>query len=68
MESALGYAWVQYVDPYPVFTSSLAKFPVTLGGVPLSGSQLVIVGFVIVMVMGLHVLLHRTFKGKARAP
>ena len=26
MESALGYAWVTYVDPYPVFTSSLARF------------------------------------------
>jgi branched-chain amino acid transport system permease protein len=68
MESALGFAWVRYVDPYPVFTSSLAMFPVTLGGVSLSGSRLVIVGFVIIMVMGLHVFLHRTFLGKgARA-
>jgi branched-chain amino acid transport system permease protein len=64
MESALGYAWVRYVDPYPVFTSPLAMFPVRLGGVALSGSRLVILGFVLVMVAGLHLFLQRTFLGK----
>jgi branched-chain amino acid transport system permease protein len=68
MESALGYAWVTYVDPYPVFTSSLAMFPVTLGGVSLSGSRLVILAFVLVMVTGSHLFLQKTFLGKgARA-
>jgi len=68
MESALGYAWVTYVDPYPVFTSSLAMFPVTLGGVALSGSRLVILGFVVLMVMGFHLFLQKTFWGRgARA-
>lgn len=68
MESALGYAWVTYVDPYPVFTSSLAMFPVTLGGVALSGSRLVIVGFVVLMVTAFHLFLQKTFWGKgARA-
>jgi branched-chain amino acid transport system permease protein len=68
MESALGYAWVTYVDPYPVFTSSLAMFPVTLGGIALSGSRLVILGFVLVMVTGFHLFLQKTFLGKgARA-
>src|SRR5213080_3877278 len=32
MESALGYGWVTWVDPYPVFASSLVLFPVSLGG------------------------------------
>src|SRR5262245_1237472 len=27
MESGLGYGWVTLVDPYPVFSSSLAMFP-----------------------------------------
>ena len=68
MESALGYSWVTYVDPYPVFTTSLAMFPVTLGGVSLSGSRLVILAFVLLMVLGTHLFLHRTFLGKgARA-
>ena len=68
MESTLGYAWVTYVDPYPVFTSSLAMFPVALGGVALSGSRLVILGFVLVMVTAFHLFLQRTFLGKgARA-
>lgn len=68
MESALGYAWVTYVDPYPVFTSSLAMFPVSLGGVSLSGSRLVILAFVLVMVTGFHLFLQKTFLGKgARA-
>src|SRR5262249_33503943 len=42
MESGLGYGWVTFVDPYPVFSSSLAMFPVHLGAVSLSGSRLVI--------------------------
>jgi len=68
MESALGYTWVTYVDPYPVFTSSLAMFPLTLGGVALSGSRLVILAFVLVMVIGSHLFLQKTFMGKgARA-
>ena len=68
MESILGYAWVTYVDPYPVFTSSLAMFPLTLGGIALSGSRLVILGFVLVMVIGFHLFLQKTFLGKgARA-
>ena len=68
MESALGYAWVTYVDPYPVFTSSLAMFPVTLGGVSLSGSRLVILGFVVLMVTGFHLFLQKTLWGRgARA-
>ena len=45
MESALGYSWVTFVDPYPVFSSSLVMFPVHLGGVSLSGSRLVILAF-----------------------
>jgi len=68
MESALGYGWVTYVDPYPVFASSLAMFPVTLGGVSLSGSRLVILAFVLVMVTGFHLFLQKTFWGRgARA-
>ena len=68
MESALGYAWATYVNPYPVFTSSLAMFPVTIAGVSLSGSRLVILGFVLVMVLGTHLFLQKTFLGKgARA-
>jgi len=68
MESALGYSWVTFVDPYPVFSSSLAMFPLTLGGVSLSGSRLVILAFVLLMVSGFHLFLHKTFLGKgARA-
>ncbi len=68
MESALGYAWVTWVDPYPVFTSSLVMFPVNLGGVALSGSRLVILGFVLLMVTGFHLFLQKTFWGRgARA-
>jgi branched-chain amino acid transport system permease protein len=68
MESALGYAWVTYVDPYPVFTSSVAMFPVSLGGVALSGSRLVILAFVVTTVTAFHLFLKRTFWGKgARA-
>jgi branched-chain amino acid transport system permease protein len=68
MESALGFGWVTWVDPYPVFTSSLAMFPVTLGGVSLSGSRLVILAFVLVMVTGFQLFLQKTFMGKgARA-
>ena len=68
MESVLGYGWVTYVDPYPVFTSSLVMFPVTLGAVSLSGSRLVILGFVVLMVAGFHLFLQKTFWGKgARA-
>lgn len=68
MESALGYSWVTFVDPYPVFSSSLAMFPVTLGGVSLSGSRLVILAFVLLMVTGFHLFLQKTFLGKgARA-
>ena len=68
MESALGYGWVTYVDPYPVFTSSLAMFPVTLAGVSLSGSRLIILAFVLVVVMAFHLFLQKTFWGKgARA-
>jgi branched-chain amino acid transport system permease protein len=68
MESALGYAWVTYVDPYPVFSSSLAMFPVTLGGVALSGSRLIILAFVVVTVTAFHLFLQKTFLGKgARA-
>jgi len=65
MESTLGYAWVTYVDPYPVFSSSLAMFPVTLGTVALSGSRLVILGFVLVTVTAFHLFLQKTFLGKA---
>jgi branched-chain amino acid transport system permease protein len=68
MESALGYAWVTFVDPYPVFSSSLAMFPVHLGPVSLSGSRLVILAFVLVAVTGFHLFLQKTFLGKgARA-
>ena len=68
MESSLGYAWVTYVDPYPVFSSSLAMFPVTLGTVALSGSRLVILAFVLVTVTAFHLFLQKTFLGKgARA-
>jgi branched-chain amino acid transport system permease protein len=68
MESALGYAWVTLVDPYPVFSSSLAMFPVRVGAVSLSGSRLVILAFVLVTVIGFHLFLTRTFLGKgARA-
>jgi len=68
MESALGYSWVTFVDPYPVFSSSLAMFPVTLGGVSLAGSRLVILAFVLLMVTGFHLFLQKTFLGKgARA-
>ena len=65
MESALGYGWVTYVDPYPVFTSSLAMFPVTVGAVSLSGSRLVILAFVLLMVTGFHLFLQKTFWGKS---
>ena len=68
MESALGYSWVTFVDPYPVFSSPLAMFPVHLGAVSLSGSRLVILAFVLLMVGGFHVFLQKTFLGKgARA-
>jgi branched-chain amino acid transport system permease protein len=68
MESALGYSWVTFVDPYPVFSSSLVMFPVHLGGVVLSGSRLVILAFVVVTVTAFHLFLHKTFLGKgARA-
>jgi branched-chain amino acid transport system permease protein len=68
MESALGYSWVTFVDPYPVFSSSLVMFPVHLGGVSLSGSRLVILAFVVVTVTAFHLFLQRTFLGKgARA-
>lgn len=68
MESALGYGWVTWVDPYPVFTSSLAMFPVSVAGVSLSGSRLIILAFVIVVVMAFHLFLQKTFWGKgARA-
>lgn len=68
MESALGYGWVTWVDPYPVFSSSLVMFPVSLGGVSLSGSRLVILAFVLVMVTAFHLFLQKTFMGKgARA-
>src|SRR5256712_13506937 len=68
MESALGYSWVTFVDPYPVFSSSLAMFPLTLGGVSLSGSRLVILAFVLLMVTGFHLFLQKTFLGQgARA-
>ena len=68
MESALGYGWVTWVDPYPVFASSLVLFPVSLGGVSLAGSRLVILAFVLVMVTGFHLFLQKTFMGKgARA-
>jgi branched-chain amino acid transport system permease protein len=68
MESALGYGWVTWVDPYPVFTSSLVMFPISLGGVSLSGSRLVILAFVLVMVTAFHLFLQKTFMGKgARA-
>jgi branched-chain amino acid transport system permease protein len=68
MESALGYGWVTFVDPYPVFSSSLAMFPVTVGGVRLAGSRLVILVFVVVMVTAFHLFLQKTFLGKgARA-
>ena len=68
MESSLGYAWVTYVDPYPVFSSSLAMFPVRLGGVALSGSRLIILAFVVVTVTAFHLFLQKTFLGKgARA-
>jgi branched-chain amino acid transport system permease protein len=68
MESALGYGWVTYVDPYPVFASPLAMFPVSLGGVSLSGSRLVILAFVLAMVTGFHLFLQKTFWGRgARA-
>jgi branched-chain amino acid transport system permease protein len=68
MESALGYGWVTFVDPYPVFSSSLAMFPVHLGAVSLSGSRLVILAFVLVTVTGFHLFLQKTFLGKgARA-
>ena len=43
-------------------------FPVSLGGVSLSGSRLVILGFVLVMVTSFHLFLQKTFLGKgARA-
>jgi branched-chain amino acid transport system permease protein len=68
MESGLGYGWVTFVDPYPVFSSSLAMFPVRLGAVSLSGSRLVILAFVLVTVMAFHLFLQKTFLGKgARA-
>ena len=68
METALGYGWVTFVDPYPVFSSSLAMFPVHLGAVSLSGSRLVILAFVLVTVTGFHLFLQKTFLGKgARA-
>ena len=68
MESALGYGWVTWVDPYPVFASSLAMFPVSVAGVSLSGSRLIILAFVIVVVMAFHLFLQKTFWGKgARA-
>jgi branched-chain amino acid transport system permease protein len=68
MESALGYGWVTYVDPYPVFSSSLAMFPVSIGGVSLAGSRIVILAFVLLMVGGFHLFLQKTFLGKgARA-
>ena len=68
MESALGYGWVTFVDPYPVFSSPLAMFPVTLAGISLSGSRLVILGFVVVVVTAFHLFLQKTFLGKgARA-
>src|SRR5215470_1814061 len=68
MESALGYGWVTYVDPYPVFSSPLAMFPLRLGGVALSGSRLVILVFVVVVVAAFHLFLQKTFLGKgARA-
>jgi branched-chain amino acid transport system permease protein len=68
MESALGYSWVTFVDPYPVFSSSLAMFPVHLGAVSLSGSRLVILAFVLMTVTGFHLFLQKTFLGKgARA-
>jgi branched-chain amino acid transport system permease protein len=68
MESALGYGWVTYIDPYPVFTSPLAVFPVRLAGVALSGSRLVILAFVLLLVIASHLFLHHTFLGKgARA-
>ena len=68
MESALGYGWVTWVDPYPVFSSSLVMFPVSLGGVSLSGSRLVILAFVLVMITAFHLFLQKTFMGKgARA-
>ena len=68
MESGLGYGWVTWVDPYPVFSSSLAMFPVRLGEVSLSGSRLVILAFVLVTVTAFHLFLQKTFLGKgARA-
>jgi branched-chain amino acid transport system permease protein len=68
MESALGYGWVTFVDPYPVFSSPLAMFPIRLGDVALSGSRLVILAFVVVAVTAFHLFLQKTFLGKgARA-
>ena len=65
MESVLGHAWVTFVDPFPQFSLSLAVFRVDLGGVAISGSRLVILALVLVLVLGFHFFLHRTFLGKA---
>src|SRR5262245_9778358 len=68
MQSMLGYTWVTFVDPYPVFSSALAMFPVHLGAVSLSGSRLVILAFVLLTVIAFHLFLQKTFLGKgARA-
>jgi branched-chain amino acid transport system permease protein len=68
MESALGYGWVTFVDPYPVFSSPQAMFPIRLGADALSGSRLLILAFVVVAVTAFHLFLQKTFLGKgARA-
>lgn len=65
METILGHSWVTYVDPYPVFSLSLAGFPINLGGVALSGSRLIILAFVVIVVVAFHLFLHNTSLGKA---
>ncbi|MBI3997431.1 MAG: branched-chain amino acid ABC transporter permease [Armatimonadetes bacterium] len=67
-EAGLGFYWAKLVDPQPTFSLTLTMPRLTLWGVSLSGTRLVILAFVCLAVLVFHLFLTKTPVGKmARA-
>lgn len=65
METALGTAWMTFVDPSPTFLLPLALPSFKLLGTSISGNRMLILFLVMLMILGFYLLLRLTFLGRS---
>lgn len=65
VEALLGYYWARLVDPQPSFSLTFPLARVTLGGVAVSGTRLLILAVATAAIAAFHLFLRRTALGRA---